>query len=148
MFHVFSPEPLTAAILKNFTLDKLENLTQATGAAVDAGNAIFFGQKSIQESFDVFDANSKAGVLSHQNSVTFLNDLSNTVVGFDASNDVINAQGGTDHLDGLSGNDILRGDTGADTLTGGLGTAVLQSDAGADILIGNGGNDLHGRHWQ
>jgi CSLREA domain-containing protein len=122
----------TQAVLKNFALENLENLTRATGAAVDLGNILFDRQTNFQDSFDVFDANDVRNAVLRRNTVTFLNELDNTVSGFADSNDVINGQDGNDRLVGLSGNDILRGGNGNDMLFAGTG---------ADILVGNAGND-------
>ncbi|MCC5626494.1 hypothetical protein LC574_36795 [Nostoc sp. CHAB 5715] len=69
--------------------------------------------------------------------MTFLNDLSNNVKGFDNSADVVNGQGGNDKIDGLSGNDLLRGSAGNDTLVGGAGNDVLTGGAGGDSFLYN-----------
>jgi hypothetical protein len=122
----------TRAVLKDFALENLDNLTRSTGASVDLGNILFEGQTSFQDSFDVFDANDVRNTVFRRNTVTFLNDLDNRVSGFNRSNDVINGQGGNDRLDGLSGNDILRGGDGND---------ILFAGTGADILVGGAGND-------
>ncbi|MHC5718957.1 MAG: calcium-binding protein, partial [Nostoc sp.] len=111
----------TPVILQNFALENLDNLSLSTGATVNLGNILFDGQTSITDSFDVFNANSTQSSIFNKNTVTFLNDLSNNVNGFDNSDDVINGQGGNDIIDGKSGNDLLRGDTGNDTLIGGTG---------------------------
>jgi Ca2+-binding RTX toxin-like protein len=121
-------------ILQTFQLQNLDNLTKATGANVNLANILFDGQTLPQDSFDVFDATSTQGTLWNRNSVTFLNDLNNTVKGFDNSNDVINGQGGNDTLYGLSGNDLLRGGIGNDTLIGGRGNDYLVGGAGADYF--------------
>ncbi|MBD2530365.1 calcium-binding protein [Nostoc flagelliforme FACHB-838] len=141
-------------ILQNFALENLDNLSKTTGAAVDLGNILFDGQTSITDSFDVFNGNSTQSTIFNKNTVTFLNDLSNNVNGFDNSDDVINGQGGDDVIDGLSGNDILRGGAGNDTLNGGAGNDTLSVDyrAGEDtsnadysegdnVLSGGDGND-------
>ncbi|MEH2181245.1 beta strand repeat-containing protein [Nostoc sp.] len=128
-------------ILQNFALEKLDNLSQSTGATVNLGNFLFDGQTSITDSFDVFNANSTQSTIFNKNTVTFLNDLNNNVNGFDNSNDVINAQGGDDIIDGLSGNDILRGGAGNDTLLGGAGNDTLEGDMGNNSLVGGIGND-------
>ncbi|MHC5770475.1 MAG: beta strand repeat-containing protein, partial [Nostoc sp.] len=120
-------------ILQNFALENLENLSKSTGATVDSGNILFYGQTSTTDSFDVFNANSLQSTIFNKNTVTFLNDLSNNVSGFDNSDDVINGQGGDDKIDGKSGNDLLRGGTGNDSLFGGSG--------GNDTIIGGSGDD-------
>ncbi|MEH2074238.1 MAG: calcium-binding protein [Nostoc sp.] len=127
-------------ILQNFKLENLDNLP-ATSSRPAIGNILFDGQTSITDSFDVFDANSTQTTLFKRNTVTFLNDLSNNITGFDNSNDVINGQGGDDIINGLSGNDILRGDAGNDTLIGGAGNDTLNGGAGDNILDGGIGND-------
>ncbi|MEH2126822.1 beta strand repeat-containing protein [Nostoc sp.] len=119
-------------ILQNFALENLDNLSKSTGASVNLGNILFYGQTTITDSFDVFNANSTQSTIFNKNTVTFLNDLNNNVNGFDNSDDVINGQGGDDKIDGKSGNDLLRGGAGNDTLIGG---------AGNDTLIGNTGNN-------
>ncbi|MFW9257253.1 beta strand repeat-containing protein [Nostoc sp. CALU 546] len=128
-------------ILQNFDLEKLDNLRKSTGASVDLGNILFDGQTSIEDSFDVFDANSTQSTVFGKNRVTFLNDLNNNVNGLDNSNDVISSQGGNDRIDGKSGNDLLRGGAGDDTLIGGSGNDILIAGAGNDILTGGSGND-------
>jgi Ca2+-binding RTX toxin-like protein len=115
----------TKVILQNFALENLDNLRKATGAKVDLGSILFDGQTTVQDSFDVFDANSKRRGVFNRNSVTFLNGLNNTTNGLNSSNDVINAQGGNDTLDGRGGDDLLRGGLGNDTLVGGSGNDTL-----------------------
>ncbi|BDI19440.1 hemolysin D [Nostoc cf. commune SO-36] len=129
-------------ILQNFALENLDNLSKTTGATVDLGNILFDGQTSITDSFDVFNGNSSQSTIFNKNTVTFLNDLSNNVNGFDNSDDVINGQGGDDVINGLSGNDILRGGAGNDTLNGGAGDDSLTGGNGNDILTGGGGKDM------
>ncbi|ODH00675.1 hypothetical protein A4S05_03805 [Nostoc sp. KVJ20] len=131
----------TRFILENFALENLENLTKSTGATVDLGNILFYGQTAITDSFDVFDANSTQSTVFKKNTVTFLNDLDNNVSGFDNSNDVINGQGGDDILEGLSGNDILRGGDGNNILNGGDGNDTLNGGTGNNTLNGGNGND-------
>jgi Ca2+-binding RTX toxin-like protein len=139
-------------ILQNFALENLENLSKSTGATVDLGNILFDGQTTITDSFDVFDANSTQSTIFKKNTVTFLNDLNNNVIGFDNSDDVINGQGGDDIIDGKSGNDLLRGGAGNDTLNGGAGNNTLNGGAdddylnvnnlrGDNLLSGGDGND-------
>jgi Ca2+-binding RTX toxin-like protein len=98
------------------------------------GNILFDGQISFQDSFDVFNAEDTRTVVFNRNTVTFLNDLDNTVFGFNGSDDVINGQGGNDRLYGLSGNDILRGGDGNDKLFAGTGADILVGGAGDDTL--------------
>ncbi|MBF2087271.1 MAG: hypothetical protein IGS16_22030 [Thermoleptolyngbya sp. C42_A2020_037] len=125
----------TKVILKNFSLENLDNLTKKTGGTVDLGNILFDGQDQIQDSFDVFNSEWNFDQVLNSNSVTFLNALNNTVRGFDNSNDVIHGQAGNDILLGLGGDDILRGGAGNDILRGG---------SGVNILVGNGGADIFG----
>ena len=127
-------------ILQNFKLENLENL-KASGATPAIGNILFDGQTSITDSFNVLDANSTDTSIGIKNTVTFLNDLSNNIVGLDNSDDVINGQGGNDKIDGLSGNDILRGGAGNDTLIGGAGNDTLESGEGKNSLVGGIGDD-------
>ncbi len=125
-------------VLQNFALENLNNLVQV-------GNILFEGQTSITDSFDVFSANSTQNTIFKKNTVTFLNDLSNKVNGFDNSNDVINGQRGNDIIDGKSGNDLLRGGAGNDTLIGGAGDDVLLDNSdltGDNLLSGGDGNDF------
>ncbi|MEH2097369.1 beta strand repeat-containing protein [Nostoc sp.] len=128
----YQDDPTPKVILQNFALENLDNLSKSTGASVNLGNILFYGQTTITDSFDVFNANSTQSTIFNKNTVTFLNDLNNNVNGFDNSDDVINGQGGDDKIDGKSGNDLLRGGAGNDTLIGG---------AGNDTLIGNTGNN-------
>ncbi|MDZ8134870.1 MAG: calcium-binding protein [Nostoc sp. DedQUE04] len=131
----------TRFILENFALENLDNLTKSTGATVDLGNILFYGQTTITDSFDVFDANFTQNTVFKKNTVTFLNDLDNNVSGFDNSNDVINGQAGDDIIEGLSGNDILRGGDGNDTLNGGDGNDTLDGGDRNNILNGGNGDD-------
>lgn len=137
----------TRVTLTDFALEDLDNLQTSTGAAVNAGNILFNSQVNnqgtarLQDSFDVFNAEWNFSQIFNRNSVTFLNDLDNTISGFDSSNDVINGQGGDDTINGLSGNDILRGGAGNDLLRGGEGNDNLVGDAGNDNLNGGTGND-------
>ncbi|MDZ8134730.1 MAG: hypothetical protein RM049_05420 [Nostoc sp. DedQUE04] len=126
----------TKVTLQNFKLETLDNLP-ASGATPAIGNILFDGQTNIADSFDVFDANSTQTSLFNKNTVTFLNDLNNSITGFENSKDVINAQGGNDIIYGLSGNDLLRGGDGNDTLVGGAGNDTLVGGAGADCFVYN-----------
>ncbi|MDZ7965347.1 MAG: hypothetical protein RM368_10270 [Nostoc sp. DedSLP03] len=126
----------TNVTLQNFKLETLDNLP-ASGATPAIGNILFDGQTNIADSFDVFNANSTQTSLFNKNTVTFLNDLNNSITGFENSNDVINAQGGNDIIYGLSGNDLLRGGDGNDTLVGGAGNDTLVGGAGADCFVYN-----------
>ncbi|MDZ8258546.1 calcium-binding protein [Nostoc sp. ChiQUE01b] len=131
-------------ILENFALENLDNLSLSTGATLDLGNILFYGQTTITDSFDVFNANSTQNTIFNKNTVTFLNDLDNNVNGFDNSDDVINGQGGDDIIDGKSGNDLLRGGAGNNTLNGGAGNDTLNADylLGDNLLSGGNGNDF------
>ncbi|MEH2246141.1 hypothetical protein [Nostoc sp.] len=126
----------TKVQLQNFKLENLDNLP-ASGARPAIGNIEFDGQTNIADSFDVFNANSTQTSLFNKNTVTFLNDLNNSITGFENSNDVINAQGGNDFIDGNSGNDLLRGGCGNDILIGGSGNDTLVGGAGADSFFYN-----------
>ncbi|MEH2050724.1 choice-of-anchor D domain-containing protein [Nostoc sp.] len=126
----------TKVTLQNFQLENLENLAASTTEST-IGNIIFDGQASVSDSFDIINANSTPTSIFNTNTVTFLNDLNNNVVGFDNSNDVINGQGGNDIIDGKSGNDLLRGGAGNDLLIGGQGNDTLVGGIGADSFIYN-----------
>ncbi|MGJ5632634.1 beta strand repeat-containing protein [Nostoc sp. CALU 1950] len=128
-------------ILQNFKLENLDNFS-VTSSRPAIGNILFYGETSVTDSFDVFDANSTQTNLFNKNTVTFLNDLNNNITGFDNSNDVINGQGGNDIIDGLSGNDIIRGGAGNDSLIGGAGNDSLIGGAGNNILDGDAGDDI------
>ena len=137
----------TKVVLQNFQLENLDNLRTETGATVDLANILFDGQTSPQDSFDVFDADSNQNRIWNPNTVTFLNDRDNLVRGFENSNDVINGQGGSDTLIGLSGNDTLRGGNGADVLVGNAGDDTLYlgvNDGQSDTVVyfRGGGVDL------
>ncbi|MEP0918070.1 alkaline phosphatase [Leptolyngbya sp. DQ-M1] len=135
----------TGVILRNFHSENLNNLSQATGASIDLGKLIFDGQSSVEDSFDVFRADADLAQILNRNSVTFFNDLDNTVSGFDGSNDVMNAQGGDDRSFGLSGDDLLRGGAGFDYLDGGLGSDILVGGTEADVFAlatGNGSDTI------
>jgi hypothetical protein len=124
----------TKVVLSNFQLDQLDNLLVQTGGNIDRGNIIFANETAFSDSFDVFNADSTRSRIWNPNSVTFLNDLDNTVAGFD-SDDVINALGGNDVIQGFGGNDILRGGSGDDLLDGGLGDDTYTGDEGADTFV-------------
>ncbi len=122
----------TKVILQNLLLDELDNLTKATGAAVDFSNILFGGETTPIDSFDVLDSNQQIDTVFNPNTITFLNDRNNNIKGRDNSNDVINGLGGNDVLDGRGGDDILRGGAGNDRLIGGLGTNQLDGGEGTD----------------
>lgn len=126
----------TKLILANFNLENLENLKNSLG------NIIFERQNQLQDSFDIFNADSQRHRVFNLNRVTFLNNLDNHIAGFERSDDVINGQGGADKIAGLSSDDLLRGGTGNDTLIGGQGSDRLVGDAGEDMLMGGRGADL------
>lgn len=132
----------TKVVLGNFALEDLDNLTKATGAAVNLGGILFDGQTVIEDSFDVFNADWQREQIFNRNSVTFLNHLDNTIQGFDDSDDVINAQAGNDRIYGRGGNDLLRGGEGWDKLIGGKGNDTLVGNDGVDRLRGGKGDDL------
>ncbi len=130
----------TGVLLQDFQLENLENLQQSTGAAVDLGNIRFDGQTTIEDSFDVFDADTQRQQVFNRSSVTFLNGLDNNTQGYRESDDVINGQGGDDTLKGLSGDDLLRGGAGDDILQGGRGDDRLYTSEG-DTVTGASGKD-------
>lgn len=131
----------TKVVLTNLGLENLDNLRKETGASVNLGNILFPEQTEIQDSYDVVNAESQLSQIPNRNTVTFLNDLSNTIKGLSKSNDVINGQGGNDQIDGLSGDDLLRGGTGNDILLGNKGEDTLVGGIGSDQLIGGDGGD-------
>lgn len=131
----------TKVILTNIALENLDNLRKETGASVNIGNILFAGQAEIQDSYDVLNAESHLNQIPNPNTVTFLNDLNNTIKGFSKSNDVINGQGGNDQIDGLSGDDWLRGGAGDDNLLGNNGDDILVGGVGRDNVIGGEGYD-------
>lgn len=136
-------------ILKNFKLERLDNLLSPdTEPPVRAGNILFDGDFLIRDSFDVINFDAVIRQVLRQNTVTFLNDKNNQVMGFDNSDDVIfddviNGQGGNDILDGLGGNDILRGGPGNDILIGGTGNNRLTGNEGTDTFVISMGGFSH-----
>jgi len=120
----------TRVVLKNFSLADLDNLSGRGNAGL--GNILFQGQQRIQDSFDVLNADSLQRHLWRRNTVTFLNDRSNIVYGYNHSHDGINGQGGDDWINGRSGHDWLRGSDGDDILIGGPENDRLVGDEGAD----------------
>jgi Ca2+-binding RTX toxin-like protein len=128
----FEGVPDTKVVLLGIQVDALDNLTKATGAAVNFANILFTGDTAPQDSFDTLDSDRLISTVFNSNTVTFLNDLANVVNGRDNSNDVINGLGGNDVLDGKGGDDILRGGTGDDRLIGGLGKNILDGGTGTD----------------
>ncbi len=131
----------TSILIRDFYLENLDNFLTTSNAPILLGNIIFNGEMSIQDSFDVVDANVLISQVFNRNSVTFLNDMDNIVMGLDDSNDVINGQGGNDFLSGLSGDDILRGGAGDDILWGGTGDDRLDGGTGNNWLTGGAGAD-------
>lgn len=138
----FEAVPDLEVVLQNLPLDNLDNLSQGTWASVTIGNILFDGQSSIQDSFDVIDADLNLAQVLRPNTVTFLNALDNITRGFSAANDVIDGLAGNDTLFGLSGNDKLRGGEGNDVLLGGMGDDLLLGGPGDDLLDGGGGRDI------
>jgi len=132
----------TNVTLKHFKLEDLDNLQTAGGGSVGLGNILFAGQTSIEDSFDVIDANSQQGQIFNRNTVTFLNNRNTTVDGFDNSDDVINAEGGNHKIYGLSGDDVLRGGKGNSKLYGGDGYDTLEGGAGHTTMIGGKDSDV------
>ncbi len=135
----------TEVILKNFSLQNLDNLLADSGSYVTSGNILFDGDTQIQDSFDAISAAEQPSSVAKANTTTFLNDLNNYTQGKENSSDVINAQGGNDTISGLSGNDILRGGDGNDRLDGGLDSDILTGNAGRDQFVltkGSGGDTI------
>jgi Ca2+-binding RTX toxin-like protein len=132
----------TTVTLTNFTLENLDNLAQNTGATVDLDNIFFDGQTTLNDNFDVFNANWQRERIFNPNTVTFLNSLNNNIQGLSNSNDVINGLDGNDRISGNSGNDLLRGGNGNDTLFGDSGNDTLFGNAGNDVLVGGTGADI------
>jgi hypothetical protein len=131
----FEGNDLLKVVLKNLSLDEIDNLDPLTGASAKVGNIIFAGETTTSDSFDVFNSDWYRNTLLNPNTTTFLNDLDNFVYGFDDSDDVINGQGGNDVLFGLGGNDLLRGGSGDDILNGGLGHNQLVGNSGKDTFV-------------
>ena len=130
----FDGDSTTQVTLKNFKLEDLDNLPPGADGA-NLGNILFNGQTTIQDSFDVLNADSTQDSIWNPNSVTFLNALNNRIQGFDGSDDVINGGLGNDLLEGKSGNDTLRGGLGNDILVGGLGNDTLTGGIGKDTFV-------------
>ncbi|NES19976.1 MAG: hypothetical protein F6K41_13830 [Symploca sp. SIO3E6] len=133
----------TTVVLQGVQLEDIDNIPFNEEHSVFVGNIIFNDDVVMEDSFDVFDAESNHQSVFRLNTVTFLNDLDNHVQGFDDSEDVINAGEGNDRLEGLSGNDILRGEAGNDTLLGGLGDDILVGGSGDDLLNGGSGSNTY-----
>lgn len=128
--------------LKDFELENLDNLPTRDESGQFIGNILFEGDAAVQDSFDVFNADWQLQRLLNRNTVTFLNDLDNTIAGFGRSDDVINAQGGNDVIRSLGGDDTLRGGEGDDTLVAGSGDDRLLGGLGSDELNGGAGIDV------
>ncbi|NEQ67501.1 MAG: hypothetical protein F6K21_18725, partial [Symploca sp. SIO2D2] len=134
----------TSVVLQGVQLEDIDNIPINEANSVFVGNILFDGDEVlVEDSFDVFDAQSNHQSVFSSNTVTFLNDLDNDVQGFAASEDVINAGEGNDRLAGLSGNDLLRGEQGNDTLLGGLGDDTLVGGLGDDLLNGGSGSNTY-----
>lgn len=126
----------TAVVLTQFKLENLDNLAQGNGVALTIGNILQGADLSIRDYFDIMNADWIGNMASNPNTVTFLNDYNNYVMGFwGSSNDVINGQGGNDILFGLEGDDILRGGEGDDILSGGQGKNTLVGNSGRDMFV-------------
>lgn len=128
--------------LKDFALEHLDNLPTCDESGQFIGNILFDGDTTVQDRFDVFDAEWQRQQLLNRNTVTFLNDLDNTIWGFDRSDDVVNAQGGNDVVRAFGGDDTLRGGEGDDTLFAGSGDDRLLGGEGSDELDGGAGRDV------
>ena len=133
----FAGDPATNVTLQGIRIDQLDNLT-VSGKAI--GNFIFDGQSKVVDDLDIVAANAHPTHLTAFDHVTFLNDLANNLRGRNASNDVINAQGGADTVSGGSGEDLIRGGDGNDRLTGDQGNDTLVGGSGNDWLAGDGGD--------
>ncbi|MCY7274531.1 MAG: hypothetical protein LH702_12545 [Phormidesmis sp. CAN_BIN44] len=141
LFITFEGEQNINILLKVFEMENLDNFLTTSKAPVMLANIMFSGD-STQDSFDVVNADLIVAQVFNRNSVIFLNDLDNNVIGFDDSNDVINGQGGNDFLQGLGGDDILRGGAGDDILWGGTGADILDGGTGINWLTGGAGADI------
>jgi len=131
----------TKVTLQNFKLENLDNLSRATGAAVDLYNIVFDGQKQGTDSFDVFNNDAPRDVLFNRNTVTYLDAISRIVTGFNDSKDIINAPVGDHTVFAGSGNDMLRGGVGFNTFFGGDGNDTLEGGKGETTMVGGKGND-------
>jgi Ca2+-binding RTX toxin-like protein len=131
----FEGDLVDQVVLRNFSLENLDNISQQNGASITLVNILFDGDTSPQDSYDVVDADWIENRVLKPNSVTFLNDLDNYVEGFDNANNVINGQGGNDTIITFSGNDILRGGDGNDTLDGGAGINTYWGGSGTDTFV-------------
>ena len=118
--------------LKNFELDKLDNISYSYEGFQHVGNIIFNGQSVISDSFDVVDSDDNRTSTFGTDKLIVFNDLDNVVYGRKGSNDIIHGQGGNDTLIGLSGDDLLRGGEGDDLLYGGAGLNRLYGGLGSD----------------
>jgi Ca2+-binding RTX toxin-like protein len=121
--------------LENMTIEQLGNIA-------GTGNFRFFGEPAVTDSLDIWGATETGSAVHTFGTVTFLNDLDNTVSGLGNGNDVINGLGGDDTLNGLAGDDTLRGGEGNDRLIGGVGNDHLSGNEGNDRLDGGRGDDL------
>jgi len=124
-----------AVRLSNVALENLDNFSTSGCDGIGLGNILFDGDSTIQDRFDVFNADWLNTQVFQQNTVTFLNDLDNEVMGFENSDDVINGQSGNDILLGLSGADLLRGGDGNDVLVGGMDDNILTGNSGSDTFV-------------
>jgi RTX calcium-binding nonapeptide repeat (4 copies) len=131
----FEGSAMSGVILKNVSLENLDNLAKDNVTSTAFGNIVFDGDDSIQDSFDIFNSEWVLNQVLKPNTTTFLNDLDNFVMGFDNANNVINGQGGNDTLIAFSGNDVLRGGAGDDILDGGTGTNTLWGGSGSDTFM-------------
>jgi hypothetical protein len=121
--------------LEAMTIDQLGNIA-------GAGNFRFFGEPAVTDSLDIWGTAETGSAVHTFGTVTFLNDLDNTVSGLGNGKDVINGLGGNDALNGLAGDDTLRGGEGNDRLIGGVGNDNLSGNEGDDRLDGGRGDDL------
>ncbi|MBD2465065.1 hypothetical protein H6G89_29080 [Oscillatoria sp. FACHB-1407] len=133
----------TKVTLKDLTLENLDSFfIDVGGRRIPLDNALFDGQNSLQDSFDIFNAEWTRDEVLGTNTVTSLNSLDNDVKGFNNSADVINGQDGDNTLQGLSGDNILRGESGNDTLLGGSSDDRLVGGNGDDLLDGGTGENV------
>jgi len=136
----------TKVVLTSFDLQDLDNFKLLPYLSPDQlGNILFDGDSTIQDSYDVFNADWQFDRILPTlgtSRVTFLNQLDNNTRGFENSNDVMNGLEGDDFLFGLSGDDVLRGGIGLDNLNGGRGNDFLDGGADNDFLNGGLGDDI------
>jgi Ca2+-binding RTX toxin-like protein len=110
----------------------------ANGTAVSLGNGLVTYTPNLgfsgTDTFTYTIADNSGGV-SAPTTVTI------TVIGADATADLIIGSDGSDTLVGAAGNDTINAGAGNDSADGGLGNDSITGGAGADTLFGNFGDD-------